>query len=205
MGNRAVFLDKDGTLVENLPYNVNPDRIRLAPKAGQALRLLHQSGYQLVIVTNQSGIARGYFKEEALEAVEGRLRDLLRAEGGVPLAGFYYCPHLAEGSVPRYAIECSCRKPEPGMLLKAADELDIDLTRSWMVGDILNDVEAGNRAGCSTILIDNGNETEWELSSYDRQPDFIVTDLLEAARAILNGKSVRKLSRGKQIESVKNG
>jgi D-glycero-D-manno-heptose 1,7-bisphosphate phosphatase len=205
MSNRAVFLDKDGTLVENLPYNVNPKRIHLALKAGKALHMLHQAGYQLVIVTNQSGVARGYFKEEALEAVEGRLRDLLRNEGGAPLAGFYYCPHLTEGTVPEYAIDCGCRKPEPGMLLKAANELDIDLARSWMVGDILNDVEAGNRAGCRTILIDNGNETEWKLSSYNRQPDFIVTDLLEAALAIINGKSVRKLSQGKQFESEKNG
>ncbi len=205
MGNRAVFFDKDGTLVENVPYNINPDRIHLAQKAGKALHLLHQSGYLLVIVTNQSGVARGYFKEEALETVEGRLRDLFREEGSAPLAGFYYCPHLADGLVPKYAIECDCRKPEPGMLLRAAKELDIDLTRSWMVGDILNDVEAGNRAGCRTILIDNGNETEWELSSYDRQPDFIVTNLLEAAQAILNGKSVRKLSRGELFERIKNG
>ncbi len=202
MSNRAVFFDKDGTLVQNLPYNVNPDRIRLAPKAAKALRLLHQSGYRLVVASNQSGVARGYFKEDALKAVEERLRALLKEEAGAPLEGFYYCPHHPEGLVPEYTIACHCRKPEPGMLLKAAYELDIDLTQSWMVGDILNDVEAGNRAGCRTILIDNGNETEWALSSYDRQPDFIVTDLLEAARAILTGKSVRKLSQGKQLESI---
>ncbi len=200
----AIFLDKDGTLIQNVPYNVNPDRIRLAPRAGKAIDLLHQAGYRLVVVSNQSGVARGYFSEKALINVEERLRSLLQQEADAPLDGFYYCPHHPDGTVPEYALTCHCRKPEPGMLLKAAYELDIDLTRSWMVGDILNDVEAGNQAGCRTILIDNGNETEWEMS-INRQPDFIVTNLLEAAQAILNGKSVRKLSQGKLLESIKYG
>ncbi len=205
MSNRAVFLDKDGTLIENLPYNVDPSRIYLAPEVGKALHLLHKSGYMLVVVTNQSGVARGMFAEEALEAVEQKLRSLLQEKAGVPLDGFYYCPHHPDGIIPEYAIECSCRKPEPGMLRKAARELDIDLKQSWMTGDILNDIEAGNRAGCRTVLIDNGNETEWETSSYDRQPDFIVTNLLEAAQAILTDKSVRKICQGKQFESMKYG
>jgi D-glycero-D-manno-heptose 1,7-bisphosphate phosphatase len=113
------------------------------------------------------------------------------AHSNVDLAGFYYCPHHPEGVVPRYSIECACRKPNPGLLLKAAEELNIDLQQSWMVGDILNDVEAGNLSGCSTVLIDNGNETEWVLTD-ERQPDFIVTNLKEAAQAILSRKSVRK-------------
>ncbi len=201
----AVFLDKDGTLIRDVPYNVNPDRMHLAPRAGKALHLLHQSGFRLVVVSNQSGVARGYFTEKALGAVEERLRLLVQKEADATLDGFYYCPHHPDGVISQYAVACHCRKPEPGMLLKAAYELNIDLTRSWMVGDILNDVEAGNRVGCRTILIDNGNETEWEMSSSNRQPDFIVANLLEASQAILNGKSVRKLSQAKRLESIKYG
>jgi D-glycero-D-manno-heptose 1,7-bisphosphate phosphatase len=191
MSNKAVFLDKDGTLIKNLPYNVIPNRIQFYPDTFDALRDLQEAGYELVIVTNQAGVARGYFEEKDLQPVEEHLRRELLAHSNVDLAGFYYCPHHPEGVVSRYAVECACRKPNPGLLLKAAEELNIDLQQSWMVGDILNDVEAGNLSGCSTVLIDNGNETEWVLTD-ERQPDFIVTNLKEAAQAILSRKSVRK-------------
>ncbi len=179
----AVFLDKDGTLVEDVPYNVDPDHIRLMHHAGDGLRLLHRAGYKLIVISNQSGVARGYFPEAALAAVEQRLRDLLRA-CDVPLSGFYYCPHHPDGSVPRYAIGCHCRKPEAGLLLRAARDHRVDLQRSWFVGDILNDVEAGRRAGCRTVLLDNGHETEWKLSC-ERLPHHLVANLAEAARVIL--------------------
>ena len=179
---KAVFLDKDGTLIEDVPYNVDPERIQLTRGAVEGLKLLHAAGYQLIVITNQSGVARGYFPESALLAVEERSRQLL-AEIGVSLAGFYYCPHHPDGVVPELAITCSCRKPEPGMLFHAADKHGIDIPESWFVGDILNDVEAGRRAGCRTILIDNGNETEWQLSP-ERSPHYIVTDLTEAAQVI---------------------
>src|SRR5579871_1015067 len=110
MTNRAVFLDKDGTLIEDVPYNVDPDRIRLSVGAMEALQTLHDAGYQLVVVSNQSGVARGRFPEAALAEVEKRLRELLAA-AGVPLAGFYYCPHHPAGHVAPYAVDCSCRKP----------------------------------------------------------------------------------------------
>jgi D,D-heptose 1,7-bisphosphate phosphatase len=137
----------------------------------------------LIVITNQSGVARGYFPESALLAVEERLCQLLAAEG-IYLADFYYCPHHPDGVVPEFSLACDCRKPAPGLLLRAAGEHNIDLRSSWFVGDILNDVEAGHCAGCKTILLDNGNETEWELSA-QRTPDFIVTDLMEAAQVIL--------------------
>jgi D-glycero-D-manno-heptose 1,7-bisphosphate phosphatase len=191
MSNKAVFLDKDGTLIKNLPYNVIPHRIRFYPDTFDALRDLQDAGYLLVVVSNQAGVARGYFEEKDLQPVEEHLRRELLAHSNVDLAGFYYCPHHPEGVVPRYSIVCACRKPNPGLLLKAAEELNINLQQSWMVGDILNDVEAGNLSGCSTVLIDNGNETEWVLTD-ERQPDFIVTNLKEAAQAILSRKSVRK-------------
>lgn len=179
---RAVFLDKDGTLVENVPYNVDLVRIRLAPGAGPALRGLVALGYELVVITNQSGVARGLFPEAALAGVERQLARLLETEG-VRLSGFYYCPHHPEGSVGGFAHACECRKPLAGLLQRAADDHAFDLSQSWMVGDILNDVEAGHLAGCRSILIDNGGETEWEMNPL-RTPDFIARNLEEAASQI---------------------
>ncbi len=183
MTRAAVFLDKDGTLIEDAPYNVDPSLIRLTDGAVDGLRALHEAGYALIVVSNQSGVARGLFSEEALHAVESRLRALLAA-GGVPLAGFYCCPYHPNGTVDRYAVACGCRKPAPGLLQRAARDHDIDLTRSWLVGDILHDIEAGRRAGCRTILLDVGHETEWDLTSV-RTPDFLAVNLHDAARQIL--------------------
>ncbi len=182
---KAIFLDKDGTLIEDVPYNVNPGRIRLLPKAAEGAAAFQAAGYQLIVVSNQSGVARGYFEERALEAVERRLAELLLAEAGVPLAGFYYCPHHPQGTVAAYAHPCTCRKPQPGMILRAAADQaaagrGLDLSQCWMAGDILDDVEAGRRAGCRTVLIDNGGETEWVMSP-DRRPDLVAADLAHAA------------------------
>lgn len=177
--NKAIFLDKDGTLVNDVPYNVDPDRVTLLPHAVEGLRLFSRLGYQLLLVSNQPGVAHGYFREHALDGVWRRLDQLLNA-AGVQLDGYYYCPHHANGTVSGYAQACDCRKPLPGMLLRAAAEHDVDLAASWMVGDILHDVEAGRRAGCKTILIDNGNETEWELSPL-RIPNLMAPDLQSAA------------------------
>jgi histidinol-phosphate phosphatase family protein len=176
---KAVFLDKDGTLVDDIPNNVEPERISLCRGAGPALRLLARLGYRLFVVTNQPGIAFGHFAAAAMEVVSGRLRDLLLREQ-LALDGFYFCPHHPEGTVPPWATTCHCRKPLPGLLLKAALDYGIDLRASWMVGDILHDVEAGNRAGCRTILIDNGNETEWRLGPR-RVPTRMAPDLYTAA------------------------
>lgn len=179
----AVFLDKDGTLVEDVPYNVDPQKIRLAPGAVEGLSALHENGYALILVSNQSGVAHGFFPEQALGEVERSLRQQLAAFG-VPLAGFYYCPHHPQGNVAGYAIACRCRKPAPGLLRRAAADLGIDLAESWMVGDILDDIEAGRRAGCRTVLIDNGNETQWRRGRR-RRPHHRAADLAEAARIIL--------------------
>ncbi|MGE5140552.1 MAG: D-glycero-alpha-D-manno-heptose-1,7-bisphosphate 7-phosphatase [Rudaea sp.] len=178
----AVFVDKDGTLIEDVPYNVDPDLIRLVPGAAESLRRLQRLGFKIAVVSNQSGVARGLFAERELGDVENRLRQLL-SEGEVHLDGWYYCPHHPEGIVREYAIQCECRKPAPGLLLRATEELGIDLSGSWMIGDILNDVEAGIRAGCKTILLDNGNETEW-VGGPRRVPDFVARDWAEVARII---------------------
>jgi histidinol-phosphate phosphatase family protein len=186
---KAVFLDKDGTLIEDVPFNVDPDLIRLTAGAAEGTRALHAAGYRLVIVSNQSGVARGLFPRAALRSVERRVRQLLDAVG-VPLAGFYDCPHHPEGTVPDYAVACKCRKPEPGLILRAARELGLDPARSWLIGDILDDVEAGGRAGCRTVLLDNGHETEWKAGPW-RRPDYVATDLAEAARLILSAEAPR--------------
>ncbi|HSH21275.1 MAG TPA: HAD family hydrolase [Candidatus Caenarcaniphilales bacterium] len=183
MTERAVFLDKDGTLVRDLPYNVDPARIELVPGALAALATLQAAGYRLAVVTNQSGVARGFFDESALGAVEERLRQLL-AEGGVVLDAFLHCPHHPDGTVADFAVECGCRKPRPGLVRRAAGILGVEPAASWFVGDILNDVEAGSRAGCRTVLVDVGSETEWQDGPH-RRPDVVVPDLPAAARAIL--------------------
>lgn len=179
---RAIFLDRDGTLVKDVPYNVNPDLVQLSIGAGEALRLFRRHGYALFVVSNQAGIAKGLFSELDFCRVRQRLHKLL-SEQDIELDGFYYCPHHPDGVVEQYAIQCVCRKPMPGMIYRAAYRYGIDLKRSWMIGDILDDVEAGRRAGCNTLLIDNGNETEWEISE-QRMPDLIAPDLYAAAKAI---------------------
>lgn len=192
--NKAVFLDKDGTLVKDVPHNSDPDKVELYSDSLQALRTLQRAGYLLVIVSNQPGVALGYFEEEALHDIERRLDDLFSQEG-VKLDGFFYCPHDPKGRIEGYAISCDCRKPRDGLIRHAASALDIDVSESWMIGDILHDVEAGNRAGCRTILVDRGNETEWQYGDY-RQPDFMVTDLMEAVAHVLASVCIESPERG---------
>ena len=179
---KAVFLDKDGTLLENVPDNVHTARMQLMPGARAALRRLNALGYTLIVVSNQPGIAHGSFTIDSLRAVEHRLSAMLANEG-VALAGFYYCPHHPQGHVARYAVTCQCRKPQPGLVLAAAAIHHVDLSRSWMVGDILDDVEAGTRAGCRTVLLDVGNETKWQRGTF-RRPDFVAGGLVQAASYI---------------------
>ena len=168
----AIFIDKDGTLVDDVPYNVDPARIVLSAGAAEALSELAGRGFRLIVVSNQPGVALGYYRAEALRAVEARLRELVPA-----LSAFYFCTHGP-------AAGCKCRKPAAGMLLRAAREHRLRLEHSWMIGDILDDIEAGRRAGCRTVLLDNGNETEWQLTKA-RFPDLVVADLAEAAASIM--------------------
>lgn len=183
---RAVFLDKDGTLVDDVPYNADPAKVRLAAGAGPALAALLADGFRLFVVSNQPGVGLGYFPLAALQPMSERIRQLVRADGA-DLHGFYYCPHVpARGQAP-----CGCRKPAPGLVLQAAAEHDIALDDSWFIGDILDDVEAGHRAGCRSILIDNGNETEW-LRSPLREPDHLARNLHDAAAHVLSAAPLRR-------------
>lgn len=179
-----VFLDKDGTLIDDVPYNVDPNLIRLRPGAGEALRSLHEQGWRIVVVSNQSGVARGLFPVSALAAVEARLRELL-SEYAVPLAACEFCPHHPDGIDDRYSFPCECRKPAPGLLLKAAKSLQCDLQRSWMIGNELSDVEAGHRAGCRTIMLSH-QEPNCSAPTTECVPTALAADLPAAARHILS-------------------
>lgn len=184
--NKAVFIDKDGTLIHNVHYNVNPATIVLQSGAAEALSLLQKEGYLLIVVSNQDGIARGYFTEKEVVRANCAVAEQLKAFH-IILDGFYYCPHHPDGIIAEYAVSCTCRKPAPGMLLKAAAAHSVQLSDSWMIGDILDDVEAGRQAGCKTILMNNGNETIWHLTE-KRTPHF-VTQSWPGAAGIITGKN----------------
>lgn len=176
---KAVFIDKDGTLIQDVPYNVDPALIKLEEHALDGLKRIKELGYELIVISNQSGVAHGYFEESALQGVEAKIKELLHAHQ-ITLDAFYYCPNHPEGKIEKYKLDCDFRKPKPGMILQAAVERGIDLSQSWMIGDILHDIEAGQRAGCKTILINNGNETEWIMNDFNH-PDFTVKNINEAA------------------------
>lgn len=178
----AIFLDRDGTLTHRYHYPSRPEHLRLYDGIAAPLTMLRRAGYRLVVVTNQSGIARGYFTEADLARMHEYLRATLEASG-VALDAIYHCPHHPDGVVAGLATRCDCRKPQPGMLLRAAQDLDLDLTRSWLVGDILDDVEAGARAGCRTALVDVGAEPPPRSAA--RTPSFVARDTAHALAIIL--------------------
>ncbi len=153
MSNKAIFLDRDETLIEDPGYINNPEQVKLLDGVPEALIELKALGYKLVVVTNQSAVARGIVTEKVLGEIHDRLRQLLSRKNAF-LDGIYYCPYHPDGVVPKYRKESDCRKPNPGMLHQAAAEMDIDLGQSWCLGNSLRDVQAGRRAGCRTILID---------------------------------------------------
>jgi D-glycero-D-manno-heptose 1,7-bisphosphate phosphatase len=181
----AVFLDRDGTLIEEVNYLDSLDRFHLYPWTSQALQLLAQAAFKLVVITNQAGVARGYFDEPFVHTTHDHLRRLLEHDG-VVLDGIYYCPHHLEGVVPEYTIACGCRKPKPGMLMQAARDLDIDLARSYVVGDRWSDVQLAPAVGAKGLLVLSGyGQHEAQNGAPDQTPAVIVTDLLEAARWIV--------------------
>lgn len=177
-GRPAVFIDKDGTLVENVPYNADVALVRYVPNAFQALARIGETGLPIFIVTNQPGLASGQITRKQYVQLQDAMERRIREESGVALAGWYTCPHAI-------AAGCLCRKPSTGLLRQASLAHNIDLTRSWMLGDILDDIEAGRRAGCTTILVDVGNETVWRRSPL-REPHYRCTDLLAAAEIVVS-------------------
>ena len=166
------------------PFNTDISGLELLPGAAEGLQVLWNLGYDLVVVSNQPGVALGFFPERDITRIARALAERF-AQAKVPLAGFYYCPHHPQGTVLYYARDCLCRKPEPGLLIGASRELRLDLARSWMVSDALDDIEAGNRAGCRSLLVQPDDETEWEAGE-ERNPFAIARDLARAAAFIKN-------------------
>lgn len=178
---KACFLDRDGVLIEEEDYLCDPARVRLCSGAVEAIKLAHSVGRKVFLISNQAGLAKGKFKMEDLKAVHAKVEELL-AEQGVALDGYYYCPHHAKGIVPEYTRECSCRKPGPGMILKAAEEHDLDVKNSFMIGDRLTDLEAGVNAGCSAVaLVRTGYGETQELPEY---PGVTVIDAKNIGEAV---------------------
>jgi len=175
---RAVFLDRDGTLNVDTGYISRPEDVRLIPNAAEGARVLMKAGYALVIVSNQSGIARGMMTTAQADSVDAKVLDLL-GEHGVRIEATYRCPHLPHGQVTEYAVECECRKPKPGLIARAAQDLGLDLARSWTVGDGARDVEAGLAAGTYALLI----SAEGPAAAGDGRA-VRAKDLLDAARII---------------------
>jgi len=183
----AVFLDRDGTLIWEAGYLDSPEKIEMIPGAGEALRILGQRGFLRIIVSNQSGVARGYFDEDTVRGVQAAFEQLLRQENSA-VDAFYFCPHHPTEGRPPYRIRCNCRKPQPGMLLQAARDFSIDLTGSYMIGDKESDIAAGKKLGLTTILVltGYGRETAELLKKQPpaARPTHIAGDIAEAARLI---------------------
>ena len=187
-GRPAVFLDRDGTINEQMGYVNHLSRFQLRPGVARAIRGLNEAGLPVVVVTNQSGLARGYFPESLLEAVHAELHRLLAREGA-HLDGLYICPHHPEAREERFRLDCDCRKPRPGLLERAAAELGLDLGRSYMVGDRWSDLRCGAAVGATTVLVLTGygrGDAAYVGPGQTVQPDHVAEDLEAAARWILD-------------------
>lgn len=186
MKRRAVFMDRDGTISEEIGYVNHVSRFRVFPYSAEAVRMLNDNEWLAVLVTNQAGVARGYFTEDLIGHVHGVLDSELE-HGGARLDGIYYCAHHPSVGEPPYRIDCECRKPKPGLIKRAALDLDIDLARSWMIGDRYGDVELAHNAGVHAALVLSGygrGEWEYQRAGWKHQPDLIAEDLLEAVKKI---------------------
>jgi D-glycero-D-manno-heptose 1,7-bisphosphate phosphatase len=186
MTNCGVFLDRDGTINEEVNYLGHPEQLRLLAGAAEAIKLLNGAGFKVVVVTNQAGVARGYFSEGAVHEIHGVLQKML-SDHGARLDAIYYCPHHPTAGLGVYKEDCNCRKPKPGMLERAAKDLNINLRESFVVGDKISDLEAGYAVGGRNILVHTGYglESENEFSGCAWRPEFVASDLLEAARWIV--------------------
>ncbi len=181
----AVFLDRDGTINEEVGYMDSLEKLKIIPEAFEAIRLINQNGMKAVVITNQSGVARGLFSEEFVQTVHAIIQEQLKARKAF-IEAFYHCPHHPTEGQGVYLQACNCRKPAPGLLFKAADEMEIDLGRSYMIGDMPKDIDAAKRAGAKGILVRTGYGQEHR--AFDVEPDYIAGNILEAVRWILKDR-----------------
>ena len=194
----AIFMDRDGTLSHEVGYVNHLSRFRLLPWTVDAVRLINRSGWLAVVVTNQAGVARGYFPESLIHEVHASLRESLAA-GGARLDGLYFCPHHPTVGEPPYRQDCDCRKPRPGMLRRAEAELGIDLARSWVVGDRMGDLELAWKVGARGAMVKTGyglGELAYDVPRARRSPDLVAEHLLEAVLRIVEDRGARPDSGG---------
>jgi D-glycero-D-manno-heptose 1,7-bisphosphate phosphatase len=187
---RAVFMDRDGTISEEIGYVNHPSRYRVFPYAAEAVRLLNEAGWLAVLVTNQAGVARGYFTEDLIGEVHNVLRQELE-QGRARLDAIYYCAHHPNVGEPPYRFDCDCRKPKPGLIQRATADYDLDLAQCWMIGDRYSDIELARNAGVRSAFVLSGygrGEWEYQRANWKHQPAIVAENLLEAVKKIVNGK-----------------
>jgi D-glycero-D-manno-heptose 1,7-bisphosphate phosphatase len=178
---RAVFLDRDGTIIEDTGYVAGKDRVKFLPGTAEAIRRLNENGFKVIVVSNQAGVARGYFDEAAVKETNEYIREVL-ARQGARIDAFYYCPHHVDGIIEVYRRDCYYRKPNPGMIIKAGRDFTVDLTESFVIGDQISDIEAGRQACCQAILLSD--------EKVDNCPYFTARDLPGAVTLILKFTSM---------------
>ncbi len=191
--NKAVFLDRDGTVNEEVGYLRDIDKLVLIPGVAGAIRRLSDAGFKIVLVTNQSGVARGYFPEALVHEAHARLDEMLKQEGA-RIDAVYYCPHHPTAGNSRYTVDCDCRKPRTGLLDRAARDMDINVSHSYMVGDKWSDVELGQRAGAISVLVQSGfshDDPGNKRPAHVKDPDFVAGTLREAADWILERETTQ--------------
>lgn len=186
----AIFLDRDGVLIEDVHLLTNPSDIRVLEDVPKALRSLKDSGFHLIVISNQTVVARGLLTEQEVYAIHAKVECLLEQAGAPRLDGFYFCPHHPNATLPAYRVACECRKPRPGLLLRAAQELSLNLHTSFMIGDRITDIIAGAGAGCRTVLVETGKHQSPPIEMVEPldesvRPDYVCSDLNMAATWIL--------------------
>jgi len=189
--NRAVFLDRDGVLIRDVDLLTEPSQIQTLAKVPDALQRLAAGGFRLIVVTNQTVVARGLATEAQVDQINATIAQSLVAQGAPPIDRFYVCPHHPNATLPAYQSDCQCRKPRPGMLLRAAQDYNLNLSASFLVGDRMSDIVAGAKAGCRTVMVHSGWHRAAPIQTVEPmdagiQPDWICEDLLAAADWILN-------------------
>ena len=188
--NKAIFLDRDGTINEEMGYINHLSRFKVFDFVYEAIRILNNEGYKIIVITNQSGLARGYFDKSLLERIHSNLlTDAQKNKARIDK--IYYCPHHKNGIIAEYSKECDCRKPKPGLLLKARDEFNIDMSQSYIIGDRYKDMQFGLKNSLKTIMVMTGyglGEYTYQKNNWSQMPDFICQDLLEAAEIISKWK-----------------
>lgn len=185
--NIGVFMDRDGTVSKEIGYVNHADRYELLPRSADAIKMLNEKGIKAILATNQAGVARGYFPEKRIKEVHQKLQSLLAVENAY-LDAIYYCKHHPEVGEGEYCQDCDCRKPKPGMLKQGAEEFDLDLSSSYMIGDKISDVEMAKRVDAKGILVLTGyglGVYEYEQDDWPVEPDYIAEDLYEAIKWIL--------------------